>query len=192
MVQDEIALGLPAGLERDRQAQVEADRRRGAAVLERRSFSFETVMSHPSKIEEMRAAKLASYRFTFIGVALQDPQLNVKRVALRVSQGGHNVPTDRIVARYARTLALMPQAIAIADRSLVFDNSDSELGPLLALTAQRRSNAKLGILTVRVASFVTAFVGHWVEKHLVTSLRHMRDAGDLRVHFGPPLSAERP
>jgi predicted ABC-type ATPase len=187
---DDIALQMPAGPDRDRQAQIEADRRRAAAFAQRRSFSFETVMSHPSKIDEMRAAKAAGYLFTFIGVALQDPQLNVRRVALRVREGGHDVPTDRIVARYGRTLALMPEAIALADRALVFDNSDSELGPVLALTAHRQSNPKLGILSVRVAPFADAFAEHWVNRFLVTGLRRLRDENGLKVHFGAPLIDE--
>jgi predicted ABC-type ATPase len=189
---DEIALGLPAGPDRDRNAQLEADRRRLVALSERRSFSFETVMSHPSKIDEMRAAKAAGYHVTFIGVALQDPQLNVQRVALRVSEGGHDVPTDRIVARYARTLALMPQAICIADRTLVFDNSDSQLGPMLALTAERRPNASVGVLTVRVAPFVSFHADHWVEKYLIAGLRGLRDNAGLKIHFGPALNAGQP
>jgi predicted ABC-type ATPase len=187
---DEIALGLPAGPDRDRNAQLEADRRRLVALSERRSFSFETVMSHPSKIDEMRAAKAAGYHVTFIGVALQDPQLNVQRVALRVREGGHDVPTDRIVARYGRTLALMPEAIALADRALVFDNSDSELGPVLALTAHRQPNAKLGILSVRVAPFADAFAEHWVNRFLVAGLRRLRDENGLKIHFGAPLIDE--
>jgi predicted ABC-type ATPase len=135
---DEIALELPPGLERDRTAQIEAERRRALALRENRSFSFETVMSHPSKIDEMRAARTAGYNITFIGVALQNPQLNVARVALRVSEGGHDVPKDRVLGRYPRVLALMPDAISLADRSLIFDNSDSSQGPILGLVASRR------------------------------------------------------
>ena len=37
--------------------------------------------------------------------------------------GGHDVPTDRIIKRYHRTLVLLPQAIATANRTVLFDNS---------------------------------------------------------------------
>lgn len=151
---DEIALTFVDEPNKDWLGQKEADRRRAAALAERRSFSFETVMSHPSKIDEMRAAKSDGYNVTFVGVALEDPQLNVERVALRVSEGGHDVPTDKIVARYRRTLALMPHAIELADRSLVFDNSDSEAGPILCLTAVRRAESDGDMLLVRLATDV--------------------------------------
>jgi predicted ABC-type ATPase len=58
---DEIALTLKPSPERDRQAQIEADRRRRQCLDARRSFSFETVMSHPGKIDEMREAKASAF-----------------------------------------------------------------------------------------------------------------------------------
>ncbi len=180
---DEIALSLGPVPDRDRAAQIEADRRRAAALSERRSFSFETVMSHPSKIEDMKAAKAAGYHFTFIGVALQDPELNVRRVALRVSQGGHAVPKDRILARYARTLALMPEAIALADRTLVFDNSDSAAGPALVLTASQPAVSG-GMLTVRLAQGLARQRDHWTMHHLVSGLRRLADQTGLKLRFG--------
>jgi predicted ABC-type ATPase len=186
---DEIALALPDTPDRDQIAQQEANRRRSTCMSELRSFSFETVMSHPSKIDEMRAAKAAGYAFTFIGVSLQVPELNVKRVALRVSEGGHDVPQDRIIARYHRTLGLMPEAIAIADRSLVFDNTDSDAGPQLCLTATRKeSPTALGILNVRIAPAVDRHKDHWVTRHLISGLKRLRDEGELKLHFGPPLT----
>jgi predicted ABC-type ATPase len=185
---DEIALELTQDAERDRAAQMEADRRRAAALREKRSFSFETVMSHPSKIEEMRAAKAAGYHVTFIGVSLQNPELNVARVALRVSEGGHDVPTDRIIARYERTLSLMPDAIMVADRTLVFDNSDSVLGPLVVLTAQNLV-FRLGrsVLVVRISASVKQHPGHWAARYLVEGLKNheMNNVGRLR--FGLDL-----
>ena len=184
---DEIALGLPQDENRDRAAQTEADRRRAAALLEKRSFSFETVMSHPSKIEEMRAAKGAGYQVTFIGVSLQTAQLNVDRVALRVSLGGHDVPVDRIIARYERTLALMPDAIVIADRSLVFDNSDSTLGPRLVLIAENMDWAMdwaLCSLPVRVSTQVQKHPDHWVLRYLVNGLRKREADSGLWLDFG--------
>jgi predicted ABC-type ATPase len=128
---DEIALELPASSDRDRLAQLEADRRRRVCLDGRQSFSFETVMSHPSKIEEMREAKALGFNFIFYFIAVSDPQINLKRVEHRVLSGGHDVPSDRVVARYHRTMALMPQAVVLADKSFIFDNSDVVRGPQL-------------------------------------------------------------
>ncbi len=56
-------------------------------------------------------------------MATDDPAINVERVKLRVSQGGHDVPEDRIRSRYDRSIGLLDDACASADRAYVFDNS---------------------------------------------------------------------
>ncbi|MCQ6473341.1 hypothetical protein, partial [Vibrio parahaemolyticus] len=57
---DEIASGLDGDdARRTREAQRIADERRDRFVSEARSFSFETVLSHPSKIAFMREAQAA-------------------------------------------------------------------------------------------------------------------------------------
>jgi predicted ABC-type ATPase len=137
---DEIALTMPPSADRDRLAQLEADRRRRVCLDERRSFSFETVMSHPSKIDEMREAKALGFKFVFYFIAVSDPQINLKRVQHRVLNGGHDVPPDRVVARYYRTMALMPQAILLADNTFVFDNSDVMTGPRIIFEFRNAKN----------------------------------------------------
>jgi predicted ABC-type ATPase len=42
-----------------------------------------------------------------------------------VELGGHNVPEDKIVARYRRSLDLLIDAIRQTDRAYVFDNSSA-------------------------------------------------------------------
>ncbi len=95
-------------------------------------------MSHPSKIDEMREARALGFHFTFYFVGLNDPNINLMRVRQRVLSGGHDVPADRVVARYFRTMALMPEAILLADQSFVFDNSSVSSGPTLQVSFKRK------------------------------------------------------
>jgi predicted ABC-type ATPase len=44
---------------------------------------------------------------------------NVERVRQRVDMGGRNVPTDKIIQRYERSMALLPEALLIANRAFV-------------------------------------------------------------------------
>lgn len=104
-------------------AQVEVRERRQAALAQMRSHSFETVMSHPSHIDHLHAARAAGFDVMLYFVATDDPLINQGRVANRVLHGGHDVPHDRIVSRYHRSLANLPMAIAAAHGGLVFDNS---------------------------------------------------------------------
>jgi predicted ABC-type ATPase len=45
------------------------------------------------------------------------------RVRSRVHLGGHDVPVDKIVSRYARSLDLLLPAIRQSNRAYLFDNS---------------------------------------------------------------------
>ena len=91
-----------------------------------KKFSFETVMSHPSKIDFMKQAKAAGYKVYLYYVALKDPVLNVLRVNWRAEGGGHTVPEEKIRSRYYSSLSLLSDAIAVADNSYIFDNSGGE------------------------------------------------------------------
>jgi predicted ABC-type ATPase len=96
-------------------------------LLERRaSFTFETVMSSAEKVRFMNEARQLGYRTYLYFVATNSPQINILRVANRVEDGGHDVPKDKIVQRYARTLALLPEAIAATNRAYIFDNTGDE------------------------------------------------------------------
>ena len=80
-------------------------------------------MSHPSKVDVLIRAKAAGFFVQLFFVGIDNPNTNVERVALRVAQGGHAVPEDRIVARWGRTMELLHRAIGSAHRAFVFDNS---------------------------------------------------------------------
>jgi len=107
-------------------AQKLATQLRALALHDGRSFMYETVMSHPSKLAELQAAALRGYRNVVFFVATLSPDLNVARIQTRVADGGHDVPEDRARRRYHRTLALAPLALAYAHEALIFDNSSRE------------------------------------------------------------------
>ena len=87
------------------------------------SFTFETVMSHQSKVDLLEQAQQAGYRTYLYFVATDDPAINISRVRNRVKQGGHAVPEDKIASRYYRSLDLLMDAIHHTNRAYVFDNS---------------------------------------------------------------------
>lgn len=89
-------------------------------------FTFETVMSHPSKLDFLLKAKALGYKIYLYFVALENPILNCNRVKARASQGGHDVPKTKVIERYARTMNLIIDALRIADTTYFFDNSYSQ------------------------------------------------------------------
>lgn len=55
------------------------------------SFSFETVMSHTSKLDEIAEARKLGYKVYLYFICLDQAKLNVSRVDNRVQKGGHYV-----------------------------------------------------------------------------------------------------
>ena len=79
----------------------------------------------------------------------EDPAINIRRVAKRVSQGGHGVDNQRVIQRYYRTMDFLPQYLGACDTALVIDNSvddalfqvllTSESGEVLITEAGKKS-----------------------------------------------------
>jgi predicted ABC-type ATPase len=107
-------------------ASVAADFLRQKLLERSASFTFETVMSSPDKVELLRKAQGRGYRTYLYYVATEDPMINVSRVRHRVKMGGHPVPEDKIVSRYHRSLELLSEAIRYSSRAYIFDNSGRE------------------------------------------------------------------
>lgn len=87
------------------------------------SFTFETVMSHESKVEFLKQAQQKGFKTYLYYVATVDPEINIGRVHYRVQTGGHTVPEHKIRERYYRSLNLLMRAIEYSDRCFLFDNS---------------------------------------------------------------------
>ncbi len=90
------------------------------------TFTFETVMSSPDKIEFLKKAQEHGFRTYLYYVATEDPDINISRVESRVAEGGHPVPRDKIVERYHRSLGLLADAVQYANRAYIFDNSSDK------------------------------------------------------------------
>lgn len=99
---------------------------REAALQDGRDYSWETVMSHPSHIEHLRAARALGYTTRLFYVATDSPLTNIGRVVDRVARGGHDVPPDRVIQRYAKSLGLLVDAFDASDAVRIFDNSDPD------------------------------------------------------------------
>jgi len=123
-------------------ASVAADFLRRKLLETERSFSFETVMSSPDKVEFLRKAQRRDFRTYLYFVATEDPSINVSRVKARVRQGGHDVPQDKIISRYFRSLELLSSALPLCDRAFLFDNSGRELLWLAEITGGRNLKLK--------------------------------------------------
>lgn len=104
-------------------ASVASDFLRQQLLKQKTSFTLETVMSSPDKVNLLAEAQQLGYRTYLYFIATDDPDINISRVRNRVKQGGHSVPEDKIVSRYHRSLDLLIGAIRHTNRAYIFDNS---------------------------------------------------------------------
>jgi predicted ABC-type ATPase len=103
-----------------------ADSLRRALVGQRESFAFETVFSDPvgDKLGFLRETAANGYRVVLCFIGLSTARLSEERVAMRVSQGGHDAPSDKLKSRFPRTMANLKSSITTLPHVIVYDNSD--------------------------------------------------------------------
>jgi predicted ABC-type ATPase len=110
------------------------------------SFVFETVFSDPvgDKLAFLKDAAQRGYSVVLCFIGLANADRSEERVAMRVSQGGHDVPTDKLTARFPRTMANLKQAIKDLPCVAIFDNDDLAAPYRLAAIYQNAQSAFSG------------------------------------------------
>lgn len=122
------------------------------------TFTYETVMSHASKLAFLEEAKRRGYRVYLYFVATEDPEINISRVNVRVAQHGHFVNPDVIRNRYFKSLGHLKNAVKLSDRAYIFDNSSS----ISSLIAQITDGTHVEIID-------TERVPNWFVKYLANA-----------------------
>lgn len=107
------------------QAAAIAEEVRNRLVEDGKTFCFETVFSHPSKVDFLAKAKAYNYEIILVFIHLSSIDLNKARISQRIEEGGHFVPDEKVETRIPRTLENIKTAIQLADQAYLLDNSDS-------------------------------------------------------------------
>lgn len=136
------------------EAAILADFFRQELMKSGKKFSFETVMSHESKLETLKKARDNGYKNYLYFISTENVEINKNRVKQRVKQGGHNVPEDKIIKRYYASLGFLKDAVKLTHRAYIFDNSGKE------------SNLILDILDGVDITYRHDKIPTWVDKYL--------------------------
>lgn len=88
-----------------------------------RSIIYETLFSHPSKLDIIRRAVSLGYFVRLFFICTESPRINVDRVAERFAKGGHSVPGNKVSERYNRALLYGAEAMRLVQRGYLYDNS---------------------------------------------------------------------
>lgn len=97
-------------------------------IENKKDFAFETTASGHIHRRTLEKCKEHGYKVNIIFIYLLAPELAIKRVHNRVTQGGHNVPNNDIIRRYNNGLdKFIKYYLPLADYLEIYDNSYSSL-----------------------------------------------------------------
>ena len=95
------------------------------------TFAFETTLATKSYKQKIEWAQANGYEVTLLFFWLDSPNMAKKRVAQRVAEGGHSIPSETIERRYHNGIAnLFAIYIDMVDICYIFDNSEGERTPI--------------------------------------------------------------
>ncbi len=135
-----------------------ADFIRHELIKNKKSFSFETVFSHPSKLDLIDFAHQNNYNVYLYFTGTQTPKMNVERVKDRVLKGGHLVDSEKIEKRYFLTMDLLIEMIKKVDQTFLWDNSGSKhnyVGEIFD-----------GILDLKITN-----IPNWIDKYILDKIK---------------------
>jgi len=89
------------------------------------TFAFETTLATKSYKQKIEWAQANRYEVTLLFFWLDSPNMAKERVAQRVAEGGHSIPTETIERRYHNGIAnLFAIYMDMVDICYIFDNSE--------------------------------------------------------------------
>ena len=92
------------------------------------NFAFETTLATKSYKSKLLWAKEQGYTIKLLFFWLPTVEMAIERVAIRVSEGGHNIPNDVIARRYKRGIQnLFKIYIPLCSEWILFDNSKNQI-----------------------------------------------------------------
>ena len=100
-----------------------AEKLRENAILDKRSFTFEMVLSTERNLNLLKRAKKQGYFIRCIYVLTSNVNVNIMRVRSRETLGGYGVPEDKIRSRYEKDFKLIKELVEISDVVHVYDNT---------------------------------------------------------------------
>lgn len=103
-----------------------ATQMREQLLIEGANFCFETVFSHPSKIDFVAKAKAFGYQVVLVFIHVDNLALNKARISQRVEEGGHFVPDEKVETRIPRALQNIRSVLPLCDHVRMLDNSSSD------------------------------------------------------------------
>ena len=92
-------------------------------IAEAKSVALETVFSSDEKLAFLDTALKSDFFVRLFFVGTDGPEINVSRIGLRVMEGGHAVPIDKVILRYQKSITNLATVLPVIHRAYIYDNS---------------------------------------------------------------------
>lgn len=166
------------GDEKDKAAWDATEIWRNSSLENGENIIWETVFSHESRLEIIERAHSLGYYVLVFYVTTLSPTINIERVKKRVQEGGHDVPSSKIVSRYDRSTKLIPKILLSADEVFVYDNSSDK--PIITFCkVDKQYIENTNIATQQLGFFIRSqeSIGdkryNWMGEHIVKPLNEL-------------------
>ena len=90
-------------------------------------FGFETTLAGRGHLKLLSDAKVAGYAINLYYLWMPESAMLPMRIRHRVLDGGHDVPPDEVMRRYARSRTNLKDYMSLADTVYVFDATQTVL-----------------------------------------------------------------
>ncbi len=94
-----------------------------AAIAKKTTYAFETTLGANTIPRLLSEAAMAGLEVVMWYCGLESPELNLRRVAARVAKGGHDIPEEKIRARWNSSRENLIRLLPLLAEVKVFDNS---------------------------------------------------------------------
>lgn len=98
-------------------------RRLKQAIIGNVDFAFETTLGGDTITKTLLQAVASGVRVNIWYCGLESPELHIERVKARVACGGHDIPEDKIRARFQTSMQNLCLLANVVDQLAVYDNS---------------------------------------------------------------------
>jgi len=120
-------------------------------IKKHKTFGIETTFSGNRELKIMNKAKEEGYQVKLVYVGLNNPIINIERVAERTQNGGHFVNSETIVRRYDKSMNHnLAKGMQIADKTYLVDNSKNKD----YIVAKFQSEKVIGVTKKEIPSWI--------------------------------------
>ena len=99
-------------------------------IEQKETFAFETTLAGRGYLSRIKAWRDLGWQVSLWYLYIPSAEFSAQRVALRVEQGGHNVPEETIFRRFSRTVKNLFDYADVCDRTFCLDNSQETIRPI--------------------------------------------------------------